>query len=102
MKVKPNKKKQKMKTTKFYTEIKRNANDAELGTCFSYGINPDKDYYIIFLHQEPTQEVVEMCKDNGFKINQNVLHINENGKMVARNIWEVMPKNADEIEYVAK
>ena len=42
----------------------------------------------------------DMCEKNGFSIKENILNVNEGGEMVAHKIWEVMPTDANEIEYV--
>ena len=89
-----------MKTTKFFSEIKKVANDSTINSVFAYSVNPDKNFYEIYLHSEPTAKVKAMCEKNGFSIKENILNVNEGGEMVAHKIWEVMPTDANEIEYV--
>ncbi len=90
-----------MKTREFFNEIKKVAEDATIENVFAYVVNPDKRFYQIVLHSAPNAEVEAMCFRNGYSIRKNVLHAIEYGKgMVAHDIWEVMPTNADEIEYV--
>lgn len=87
-----------MKTTKFFTEIKKVANDSTINSVFAYSVNPDKNFYEIYLHSEPTAKVKAMCEKYGFSINENILNVNEGGEMVAHKIWEVRPINAEDIE----
>lgn len=89
-----------MKTTKFFTEIKKVAKDSTLESMFAYCVNPDKNFYEIFLHSEPSKKVQAMCEKNGFSIEKNINNVCENGEMVAHTIWEVRPINAEDIEYV--
>ena len=89
-----------MKTTKFFSEIKKVANDSTINSVFAYSVNPDKNFYEIYLHSEPTAKVKALCEKNGFSIKENILNVNEGGEMVAHKIWEVMPTDANEIEYV--
>ena len=89
-----------MKTTKFFSEIKKVAKDSTITSMFDYSVNQDKNFYEIILHSEPTKKVQDMCAKNGFSITKNIMHVNEGGEMVAHKIWEVMPTDANEIEYV--
>ena len=87
-----------MKTTKFFSEIKRVAKDSAITSIFDYSVNQDKNFYEIILHSEPTKKVQNMCAKNGFSIKKNIMHVNEGGEMVAHTIWEVRPINAEDIE----
>lgn len=89
-----------MKTTKFFSEIKKVAKDSTITSMFDYSVNQDKNFYEIILHSEPTKKVQEMCEKNGFSIKENIMNVNEGGQMVAHKTWEVMPTDANEIEYV--
>jgi hypothetical protein len=89
-----------MKTTKFFSEIKKVAKDSTITSMFDYSVNQDKNFYEIILHSEPTKKVQDMCAKNGFSIKQNIMHVNEGGEMVAHTIWEVRLINAEGIEYV--
>lgn len=88
-----------MKTTEFFKEIKKVAKDSSLESVFAYRISPDKTFYEIVLHSEPSKRVQNMCVKNGFSIKQNIMHVNEGGEMVAHTIWDILPINVDEIEY---
>lgn len=88
-----------MKTTSFFNEVKKVAN-ASLKNTFAYNVNCDKSFYCIVLNEEPTEEVKSMCEDNGFGIKENILHYNDEGKMLSRHIWEVMPADVNDVEYV--
>ena len=90
-----------MKTTKFFSEIKKVAKDSTITSMFAYVVNKDKRFYEIILHSEPTKEVQDMCAENGFSIKKNIMHVNEGGEMVAHTVWEVRPINAEDIEYVS-
>lgn len=87
-----------MKTTKFFSEIKKVAKDATITKMFAYSVNPDNDFFEIILHSEPTKKVQAMCEKNGFSIKQNIMNVNESGEMVQYTIWEVMPTDANDIE----
>ena len=87
-----------MKTTKFFSEIKKVAKDSTITSMFDYSVNQDKNFYEIILHSEPTKKVQDMCAKNGFSITKNIMHVNEVGEMVAHTIWEVRPINAEDIE----
>ena len=87
-----------MKTTKFFSEIKKVAKDSTITSMFDYSVNQDKNFYEIILHSEPTKKVQDMCAKNGFSITKNIMHVNEGGEMVAHTIWEVRPINAEDIE----
>ena len=86
-----------METTSFFDEIKKVAKDATLVNNFSYAVNKDRRFYEIFLHSEPTAEVLDICIRNGFAITKNVFHPLKGG---AQTIWEVLPVNHGDIEYV--
>lgn len=88
-----------MNTTVFFNEIKKVVN-CTLESTFAYSVNPDKYFYEIILHSEPTEEVKEMCEKNGFSIKKNILHVNDGDDMVAHTIWEVRPTDNNDIEYV--
>jgi len=90
-----------MKTTKFFSEIKKVAKDSTIESMFAYSVNPDKNFYEIILHSEPTKKIEAMCKKNGFSIEKNILNKNENGEMVQHTIWEVRPINAEDIEFAS-
>ena len=90
-----------MKTTKFFSEIKKVAKDSTITSMFDYSVNQDKNFYEIILHSEPTKKVQNMCAKNGFSITKNIMHVNEGGDMVAHTIWEVRPINAENIEIVS-
>lgn len=90
-----------MKTTKFFSEIKKVAKDSTLESMFDYSVNQDKNFYEIILHSEPTKKVQDMCTKNGFSITKNIMHVNEGGEMVAHTVWEVRPINAEDIEFVS-
>ena len=90
-----------MKTTEFFSEVKKVANDCTLENVFSYRINHDKRFYEIFLHSEPTDKVRTMCEKNGFSITENIGYISKDGEMIARTIWEAMPIDMDDIEYIS-
>lgn len=90
-----------MKTTKFFSEIKKVAKDSTLESMFDYIVNRDKNFYEIILHIEPTKEVQDMCAKNCFSIKKNIMHVNEGGEIVAHTVWEVRPINADDIEFVS-
>lgn len=83
-----------MKTTQFFSEIKKVAKDSTIESVFAYSVNPDKNFYEIFLHSEPSKKVQSMCEKNGFSIEKNFLKKNGN----EYPIWEVRPINADDIE----
>ena len=89
-----------MKTTKFFSEIKKVANDSTIESMFAYSVNPDNNFYEIILHSEPTAKVKSLCEKNGFSIEKNIMNVNEGGEMVAHTIWEVRPINAEDIEFV--
>lgn len=89
-----------MKTTKFFSEIKKVAKDSTITHMFDYSVNQDKNFYEILLHSEPTKKVQNMCVKNGFSITKNIMHVNEGGKMVAHNVWEVRPINAEDIQFL--
>ena len=89
-----------MKTTKFFSEIKKVAKDSTITSMFAYSVNQDNNFYEIILHSEPTKKVQDMCAKNGFSITKNIMYVNEGGEMVAHTIWEVLPINAEDIEYV--
>jgi len=91
-----------MKTTKFFSEIKKVAKDSTLESMFDYSVNHDKNFYEIILYSEPTKKVQDMCAKNGFGITKNIMHVNENGKMVAHTVWEVLPNNAEDIEIASE
>ena len=90
-----------MKTTKFFSEIKKVAKDSTITSMFDYSVNREKDFYEIILHSEPTKKVQDMCAKNGFSIKQNINNVCENDKMVQHTIWEVRPINAEDIEFVS-
>ena len=90
-----------MKTTKFFSEIKKVAKDSTITSMFDYSVNQEKNFYEIILHSEPTKKVQNMCEKNGFSITKNIMHVNEGGEMVAHTIWEVRPINAEDIEIVS-
>lgn len=90
-----------MKTTKFFSEIKKVANDSTITSIFDYNVHQDKKFYEIILHSEPTEDVQDMCAKNGFSITKNIMHVNEGGEMVAHTIWEVRPINIENIEFVS-
>ena len=87
-----------MKTTKFFSEIKKVAKDSTLESMFDYSVNQDKNFYEIILHSEPTTKVQDMCAKNGFSIKKNIMHVNEGGEMVAHTVWEVLPMKTEDIE----
>ncbi len=87
-----------MKTTKFFSEIKKVAKDSIITSMFDYSVNHDKNFYEIILHIEPTKMVQDMCAKNGFSIKKNIMHANEGGEMEAYTIWEVRPINTEDIE----
>lgn len=87
-----------MKTTKFFSEIKKVAKDSTISSMFDYSVNQDKNFYEIILHSEPTKKVQDMCAKNGFSITKNIMHVNEGGEMVAHTICEVRPINTEDIE----
>lgn len=89
-----------MKTTKFFSEIKKVAKDSTITSMFAYSVNQDKNFYEIILRSEPTKKVQDMCAKNGFSITKNIMNVNEDGEMVAHTVWEVRPINAEDIEYV--
>ena len=90
-----------MKTTMFFSEIKKVAKDSTITSMFDYSVNHDKNFYEIILHSEPTMKVQDMCAKNGFDITKNINNVCENGMMVAHTIWEVRPINAEDIEFVS-
>lgn len=89
---------EKMKTTKFFSEIKKVAKDSTINIMFDYSINQDKNFYEITLYSEPSKKVQDLCKKNGFSIKKNILNCNEGGEMVEHTVWEVTPTNSDDIE----
>lgn len=91
-----------MKTTKFFSEIKKVAKDSTLESMFDYSVNQDERFYEIFLHSEPTKKVQDMCAKNGFSIKENIMHVNEGDEMVAHTIWEVRPINTEDIEIASE
>ena len=90
-----------MKTTKFFSEIKKVAKDSTITSMFDYSVNREKNFYEIILHSEPTKKVQDMCAKNGFSIKQNINNVCENDKMVQHTIWEVRPINTKDIEFVS-
>ena len=90
-----------MKTTKFFSEIKKVAKDSTITSMFDYSVNQDKNFYEIILHSEPTKKVQDMCAKNGFSVKQNINNVCENGEMVQHTIWEVRPINTKDIEFVS-
>ena len=87
-----------MKTTKFFSEIKKVAKDSTLESMFDYAVNQNQNFYEILLHSEPSAKVKTMCEKYGFSIKQNIQHRNEGGEMVAHTVWEVRPINVEDIE----
>ena len=87
-----------MKTTKFFSEIKKVAKDSTITCMFDYSVNQNKKFYEIILHSEPSKKVKDMCAKNGFSITKNIMYVNECGEMVAHTIWEVRPINAEDVE----
>ncbi len=87
-----------MKTTKFFSEIKKVAKDSTITSMFDYSVNQNQNFYEIILHSEPTKKVQDMCAKNGFSITKNINNVCENGEMVAHTVWEVRPINAEDIE----
>lgn len=91
-----------MKTTEFFKQIKKEANNSTLENTFSYRINPDNRFYQIVLHDEPTDKIKVMCERNGFSISQNILlSVDDNGKKTESTIWEVMPVDINDMEYAS-
>jgi hypothetical protein len=90
-----------MKTTKFFSEIKKVEKNSTIEVMFAYSVNPDKKFYEIILHSEPSKKVQNMCEKNGFSIKQNINNVCENGEMVQYTIWEVRPINAEDIEWAS-
>lgn len=92
-----------MKTTIFFSEIKKVANDSTLERMFDYGVNHEKKFYEILLHGEPSKKILTLCEKNGFSIRQNITNVwvNEvNGEWKRHTVWEVIPIDANDIEYV--
>ena len=87
-----------MKTTNFFSEIKKVAKDSTLESMFDYAVNQNQNFYEILLHSEPSAKVKTMCEKYGFSIKQNIQHRNEGGEMVAHTVWEVRPIHAEDIE----
>ena len=85
-----------MKTTQFFNEIKNITDNCELTSTFSYVINPDKRFFEILLHNEPTEELRSLCEKKGFIIKKNILHVNTNGEMVAHDVWEIRQQGEQE------
>ncbi len=92
-----------MKTTIFFSEIKKVANDSTLVRMFDYGVNHEKKFYEILLHGEPSKKILTLCKKNGFSIRQNITNVWVNGvnrEWKKHTVWEVIPIDANDIEYV--
>lgn len=113
-----------MKTTEFFKEIKKVAQDSSIVSLLDYSVNQDKRFYEIYLYSEPSERIKAMCEKNGFRINKTLLCKNDtetlemqewmrdrniekkdfsspNYKFSKRYIWEVMPVDSNDFEYVA-
>ncbi len=89
-----------MKTTIFFSEIKKVANDSTLERMFDYGVNHEKKFYEILLHGEPSKKILTLCEKNGFSIKQNINNVCVNGEWEEHTVWEVIPIDTNDIEYV--
>lgn len=89
-----------MTTTQLFNEIQKVNGNVVMTNMFDYAINKNKRFNYIYLQSEPTEEIMAMCKTNGFEIIKNKMWKSAGSAMESSNVWEILPINRNEVELV--
>ena len=91
-----------MNTTAFFQVLKKVNNNITLEHMFDYGVNKTERFFEILIHNEPSEKIMALCLENGFSVKKNRNNVRgKNGELVERDVWEVMPIDSNNIQYVS-
>ena len=91
-----------MNTTAFFQVLKKVNNNITLEHMFDYGVNKTERFFEILIHTEPSEKIMALCQENGFSVKKNRNNVRgKNGELVERDVWEVMPIDSNDIQYVS-
>ncbi|MGR4857889.1 hypothetical protein [Bacteroides pyogenes] len=90
-----------MKTEELFSKIQQKGYKAELVSAFAYRINKDKNYKSIHIFGVPNIELVDLVNEHNCYLVAAVLNRRiENDKWIQEVIYEVLPHNLDNLEFV--